>query len=69
MNIIRTIKGILPTANGKENRVRKGGHAAGALKNEQLIKGGKNGFERTQDVCHSEILGEQLMEVRYRLKF
>lgn len=29
----------------------------------------KNGFERTQDVCHSEIMGEQLMEVRYRLKF
>jgi RimJ/RimL family protein N-acetyltransferase len=29
----------------------------------------KNGFTRTQDICHSEILGEQLTEIRYQLKF
>jgi Acetyltransferases len=29
----------------------------------------KNGFVRTQDICHSEILGEQLTEIRYRILF
>lgn len=29
----------------------------------------KNGFTRTQDVCHSEVLGEQLTELRYQLNF